>query len=209
MAAHDERAAGPLPEPDRECRDVVDDVGQSDFGAQPIIGNGDGDPMQLEPAGDMAELRLVQRSPVAAMDEHHDPAAGIVLGVEDIAGLERVPAIGKVELAPHAGTECRGIAAPAIDDRLVVGDASAVVVLPVEIHGAGTMPDAAGSAKFRLLESRACVRPSPVSDRSPRAGRSREPAPRWPFRLRSGFEDSSRMPGWCAGPWPAAARYQQ
>ena len=110
---------------------------ERDFRAQPVIRDGDGDAVQLQAAGDMAELRLVQRPPIAAMDEHHDPPAGIVLGVEDVAGVKRVRAIGKRELAAHAVAECRSVAAPAIDDRLVPGDAGAVVVLPVEIHAAG------------------------------------------------------------------------
>ena len=76
MTAHDERPSELAQLPRRRTH-LADDLGDGDRGTQVVTRHRDVDAMGIEPAGEMAEERTIERLPIAAMDEDDDRTRAI------------------------------------------------------------------------------------------------------------------------------------
>src|ERR1700730_7419199 len=97
MAAHDQRLREPRQLPRRRAH-LPDNVLDADIGTKVVARNRDADAMGIQPSGEVAEKRTVQRLPVTAMDEDDDRALAIA-GKE----IDHVPRAGTV------GDRARGV----------------------------------------------------------------------------------------------------
>src|ERR1700722_13652401 len=76
MAADHQRLAQPRQFARRHPH-LKDDLIDGDIGAKVVAWNGDTDAVSIQPAGQMAEERTVQRLPISAMDKNDDRAITI------------------------------------------------------------------------------------------------------------------------------------
>src|SRR6266852_7184686 len=90
MAAQNERLAEPRQLTRRRAH-LPDDVLDGDIGTKVVAWNRDADAMGIQPSGEVAEKRAVQRLPVAAMNEDDDRTFSIA-GKE----IDHVPRAGAV-----------------------------------------------------------------------------------------------------------------
>src|SRR5664280_2147589 len=97
MATDNERPPEPRQLPRRHPH-LLDNVIDGDTGTKVVAWNRDADPMGIQPSGEVAEKRTVQRLPVAAMNENHNRAM-VITGKE----------INPVPRARTVGNRARGV----------------------------------------------------------------------------------------------------
>ena len=87
-----------LPQEHAGAPDLLDDVADGDDRTQIIARHRDGDAAAVEAARHVAEIRWIERAPIAAMDEDRQRSRLARLRQEEIERLPRRVAIGEAEL---------------------------------------------------------------------------------------------------------------
>ena len=105
--------------------DLTQDAPEADGGAEVVGGDGEADPLGEERRGEAGEPVLVQRLPVAAVQEDRDGRG--ISGGEQVHDLARSAAIGELDRR-MGGARGLGGLAPALHDGGMVGHAGAVIV---------------------------------------------------------------------------------
>src|SRR4051812_43497567 len=129
---------GMQPEPAARAQHLLHDLFHRHLGTEVVVDHRQRD-AGVDPGGrEEGEVLLVERAPVAAMDEHHAAAVALARG-EEVDRLPRLIAVAQVEMARHgAARALRGLA-PASEVLRVVGDQVAVVVLTSEDRAIGSV----------------------------------------------------------------------
>ena len=114
--------------------DLAHDVLHGHGGTQRIVDHRHGNAGFGERARNERVLALVQRAPIAAMDEHQQPAAR-TFGAEHVELFHRVAAVGQVQVALQSGTGLFGALAPAFEVLGVFGNGKPRVVPGLVVLG--------------------------------------------------------------------------
>ena len=110
----------PVPQPDADLPDVVDDLGQAGVRTQPVRRYGGRNAVYLEAAREMAEIALVEALPVAAVNEDLDRCARR-RGGEDVEPFQGTLAVGQVQHRLQFRPAARAARGKVCEVRLEIG----------------------------------------------------------------------------------------
>src|ERR1700730_5724900 len=147
MTAYDQ----PPPQPRQFARrrpHLPDDLIDCDVRAKVVAWNRDARSMGIQPSGEMAEKRTVQRLPVTAMNENDDRA--VVITGKEIDPVTRAGTIGNGPRRMPLTIGC-GVTCPAGDQRGVLRDPRPVVVFDLVV-------DARVQGSTMLVVAQTCAR---------------------------------------------------
>ncbi len=154
------RAVGAKP-PDGFAR-LLDDARNPDRGAQVVVHHGDADPALDPRIGDERMVTLVERAPVAAVDEQERAAR--LARREQVDGLSWPRPIAHVQARLEALARSRAVGGPAREPLRVIRERRPVVVLALdEFRRERAHPCAAGAPTRTLSSPSDSMRPTIVS----------------------------------------------
>ena len=132
VAEDDGAGAGACPNGFDGDTDLAQDGAEADGGAEIVGGNRETDTVGQQRRGETGEPALVQRLPVAAVQEDGD--GGTRRGLEQVHDLARTVAVGDFQRRMRRAGSLGGLA-PALHHGRVVGHEGAIVVLGFEVQG--------------------------------------------------------------------------
>ena len=147
MAEHDGPGAAAFAHGVHGGADLAQDDAEADVGAEVIGGDGEADAVSQKRRGDPAEPALVQRLPVAAVQEDGD--RGVRSRFEQVQHFARAGAIGDLARRPGGAGGLGGLA-PALHHGGMVGHAGAVVVFRLRVEGRGARVEGGGGHRISL-----------------------------------------------------------
>jgi len=119
------------PHPKDGAAHLIDDGFDGDRRAQRVVDDGHRQPGLDERVGDEAGIGLVERLPIAAVNEQMKGRARSSCG-KQVQRFRRRRPVGNVENAARAFAESLGAGLPCREDGRMLGDSGPDVVVPLE-----------------------------------------------------------------------------